>query len=334
MPTHHPLNPFVLPGMRHAHQALEPKQGRPIETDYVQVDHSLEAFAKFVEEAESADALVRGGRLVVVTGNGRTGKTSVLKRCEHWVEHELKNPAVAAEKPLRPRFVDLSRGPGQVLDADELVEWAATRVIQVLENEGSITPQVRDRWMAWDGPDRLEVASRWLGSNAQGEARSDFGALLIELPPQDSAVALGRFARMAQPFVVLFCEYAPTVSDGRQWREEGWTSQAGPIEVRVGPLRPDDCERFINHRLQLVYDRMQKEGLQGTVPSMAPDVWPQFEGYRTRLKDSLSIGMLQRWMFWSYERALTETPLRTELSWVYLVEQFGELLVKGGSRDD
>jgi hypothetical protein len=321
MPMFHEQNPFVLPGMSQVHQALDPNDQHRVEEDYVQVDHSLEAFASFQKEAVSAEALARGGRLVVVTGNDRTGKTSVLKRCEHWVRTGLTDSSLAAEKRLEPAFIDLSLGkPGDLVVADSLVGWVTKRVIQILENKRIITQEQSERWLGWDAPDRLEAVGDWLTMNNQNQShRASVGALLIELPPQTTSALLSRFAQLSHPYVILFAEYAPTERSTGSWWEEGEMARPGPIEVKVGELQPQDCGRFVNQRLQ-------RHDIVGQVPTLAADVEVELEQFRNRL----SIGMLQKWMFFTYEAALAEQPRPAELSWVYLMERFIDLSLRGG----
>lgn len=316
MPPPHQHNPFVLPGMVNPHQALEPHPDRPVEDDYVGVDRTDEAYEDFVSEAVEASLFAARGGFVVVTGDTQTGKTSVLNRCVHWVESGLReapeNPGGVKVSPFR---VDLRSGPGKRLDVEDLAKWVTQRLLERLEGADLIDGAGMDRLSRRDAMGRLDGVSQWQGMRVDNRS-DDAIALLVELPPQDLARALTTFARMTVPYIVLFAEYAPTEPNPPDWRAALSTDVAAPIDVHVGQLKSDDVALFAEKRTN-------RDDVRNHIPPLAAEVTVKLEQFLKEMSSEgkgMSIGELQRWLYYSYERALGAHPDISEISWAYLTE--------------
>lgn len=229
------MNPFLIPGEANPVAPLRPWRHPEHNTYYVPIDNTHHAFGRFQEEIDF-DSVPAHGRFVVVTGQEGCGKTALVNRCTNWLKNSL------ADTGLDMLICDFTLDCRLEHAVDERMSLICRRLMDELKVRRVLTePQFKDLNEHRDKPnDVYPYLSAVLEPNL---------VVVILLPSAELVSELVRYASLVRPKIVFFAE-SPSV-DGLEARRAEITRllRVPPIELNVGPLRPDDGWLFASDRL-------------------------------------------------------------------------------------
>ncbi|MEO3812563.1 ATP-binding protein [Sphaerisporangium sp. B11E5] len=277
------VNPFALRGRDHPAGHLSPFPGKGSEESglYVDVGGASARFARFTEEFTPPDAAAGRGRLVVVTGDSGSGKTSLVDRCVDWLGR------AAAERGWQAPAVDLREAEAVALGTADRVRLVFRRLVASLAEEGAVPRRwVEELRVHEDDP---PSGYRALGRVVLEQRR--FAVVL--LPSCELPMELREYARLATPGVVLFLESSyPEV----EREAESPPSEGRVLHLRMGRLGADDVRRFVEQRL--------RGRPPGTVPEISDEAMEAVVRTAPHLATVRQVQMLLHEMF---DRAIAES---------------------------
>ncbi len=265
------MNPFLVPGP-------ENDPGRPLcpwEPDltchadyYVDVDDTSASYRTFQREMADGASLAPKGRLVVVMGQEGCGKTSMINRCAHWLQDELRPRGVEA------RIIDLTALPLENQPVPERMARVSERFVDQLVLADVFAADrppldIRERRSEWQNV--YYVASQLLDSKF---------ALLVLLPPIVLLPAtpglvseISTYAGLAHKRIVFFAEVTLPSDDVDIVPAIQHTPP--PIRLKVTTLTGDDSvlfgsDRLARHQDVGNYPKMDNDTLRLAVPRPLP----------------------------------------------------------------
>ncbi|WDZ83387.1 hypothetical protein [Micromonospora cathayae] len=285
-PTMSGTNPFATPMTLRPLAPLDPLRYPYHLSCYVPVGDTEVAFDQFRTTIGAPEDLRLDGRMVVVSGPGGCGKTSLINRCAQWLTEG------SGTGDLHPVVLDLRRvGQPRQPTAERMAEvW--DYALYSLESQRLLVGEpdaLRGRTAAYSllrsilVPDVLVVAL---------------------LPPMELPAEMVRYARQPTPQVVFFMENS---SDQRHTL--GRDAATPPIDLAVRGVTEREAERFVHERLGQTAEPL---------PRIAPGVIAQY----VSLRKHVSVGELQRLLFGVYQEALEAAVPPDEITFDHLARYF------------
>jgi hypothetical protein len=294
-------NPFSLPGRPDPGEALDPLSGDPAEVlkQYVDVDHTEEAFRQFSGIFPTPAELMKRGQLVVAMGMDGGGKSSLINRCAWAVKEKLDAAG------LQPLLID-TRGQAAVTDEIEVrINQVADYVLLALRSEGMLTLEGSDLGRIESAPAALY--SR-LGLLLKGNV-----VVLVRLPRAELIDEIVQYAQLSHPRLVFFAELRGKFGlDALRSGMEG-SYHRRPIALEVGPLGAGHGEAFVNSR----FEQSEHPNLD---PKLEPAVVEQMISSRQP-----SIREFQKFLYLMYERLRASSNSPTNITWEYVLESYYQL---------
>lgn len=278
------MNPYLVPGLARPDGPLCPFQVPDHEKYYVSVDNTEDAYRKFQQEIGDPHLLSTEGRLVVVSGPQRCGKSSLINRCAAWLLCELEK-------------VDLAGAIFSLTDVVPTNRSVDDRILQVFD---SMIDDLRRRKLMED-PDlnvlttrrnNLDLAFRYLSTNLDKDQ-----VLIILLPSADLVKEAVKYAELSRGKIVFFSETAYGDSVRIHWPNIHKASRMPPILLEVGPLEENDGWVFAKARQEVHANPNLRP-----FPKMTRNTMAQITGGL-----EISIGQLQT-MLYDYYHHRTQLP--------------------------
>jgi len=268
-------NPFIIdPTSGH----LRPLQPWRVDRDqlfYVPVDHTEEQFTLFKRSLAQPHSLVDQGRLVLVTGNGGCGKTSLVNRCAKWVRDQLVTAGVNGA------IIDLTQETKLTEPADTRMRKVFFRLVDELGQAMLIGASARDTMLAVEVDRGYPILSRSLAATST--------VAIVLLPPSgELADEVEMYAGLARQRILFFAEssYAQKMT----WLRESSGRTASAIHLKVGPIGRSDCWDFVSNRLQLCDAGNAPKITRATVRRMANNL----KGMNIRSVEKILHGVFER----------------------------------------
>jgi len=290
------VNPFAVPGLgARSARPLCPWQNAEHAHYYVGVDHTQEAFDRFVTEIGEPKELLNYGRIVVTSGPKGCGKSSVINRCASWLQEELKSARIGTH------IVDLGGECSVAVNVGRRIGLVHEALVRELVNLKALAPSER------------------LPSDAEGvyaqisDALDPRVVVAVILPPIDVMKELVSYSGLIRRKLVFFAESNSSEAVASHRAQLRQTRQDEPIELSVGPLRAADFWTFVQARLAPRADREPPPyavtaATMGQLSRNAGNLW--------------SVRRLHAMLVGAYEAKLGEPQSDSELS-AQEIEHFG-----------
>jgi hypothetical protein len=276
------INPFEVPNWA-GRRPLCPWQDPGHLDYYVDVDNTRQVRDKFTGVMRDLTALTRDGLLVLVTGDARCGKSSIVNWCAHHALERMK-----AEN-LRPQLIDLRRTFDGETDELELTvrrQRVSDRLVSELLNKALVlSDQRQDLAADRDHADRvfLTLPGRLNTENAD--------SLVILLPDTEIPSEVIKYSSLARERMLIIVESRWYLDD--QVRKVVDGASIPPVVLEVGALKEGDAQRFVNARFK-------KSSVQGTYPALEADT------VKKAAKWWNTIGYLNATLYGTYDWKLRE----------------------------
>ncbi|MBP2326283.1 hypothetical protein JOF56_006668 [Kibdelosporangium banguiense] len=265
----HAINPFLLPpcgGVRS--KPLCPWRDPEHESYYVAIADSQDAFEKFKARMTDVVSLQQRGHFVLVVGEQRCGKTSLINRCVHWLDGALPKTGV------RPVRVDLTGGApiGKPQSAANRMKFVCERIRDELEvGDQLLTDNDLEKLAAMtDQPERFFPRL--------GRVLADSVVLVVLVPRIHELMdEVLDYASMVGQRMILLSE--SSLLSGKDVLAAA-DPETQPLVLDVGELKTDDAIAFVRARL----------ARPGIYPMVADEV---FEWLRNEQLKFYTIGSLQ-----------------------------------------
>lgn len=262
------MNPYLVPGLARPDDPLCPFTKPDHETYYLPVDNTEQAFKDFHREIGDLSNLRTEGRLVVVSGEPRCGKTALINRCAAWLQRELIKVGLHGEIfPLAHEGA-----PNQSVD---------DRVLHVFS---CITDDLQQRKLLHDDHFKelrarmrnVDLAFRYL-SGILDEKR----VLIILLPPSaDLIKETVQYAKFGRKKIIFFAESDYVDIVRRDWPSIQSAGPVPPIILEVGILDDNDGWLFADNRQELharqphaiPFRKVTKEAMGQFTSSLQPSI--------------------------------------------------------------
>jgi hypothetical protein len=300
-------NPFTVPEMNGPDDPLNPVRAEKHTLYYVSVDNTESAFQQFTEQLSDPTSLVTDGRLVVVTGQERCGKSALINRCAHWVRSRLVEARHGAE------VIDLTRRAQLTDSQPDRRRFVCRALIDRLWQCGAVTDE-RLLDFRRDPDDAY--------SFLPGAVQEKFVAIVLLPPSGELASELVRYAGDAQSNLLFFGEsaYESTVERARPALAQAASSS--PIYLNVGSLIREDAGRFAT-------DRLGRSQSGRSLPPVTADTLDLVTEKRP-----MSIGELQTLLYGLYEELRHRPDLTNEVTYQYITDYYFRKARLLGNRDD
>ncbi len=202
---------------------------------YAAVDHAQHAFEEFQQEFPDCGPLLGKGRMVLVSGGSKCGKTSLIHRCAHWLDsHPPANHQI--------QIINLTRDNAKAGSIDDRMRDVWKRLLRELKFSSGIFDQHELTLLAEETDEppvqAYETLSRLLRLKS-----SIFVLLLPQSTVSEELVRYGHLA--AEPNLLFFTEtsYKGVAEDGvRQL-----SSTVPPLWLSVGTLSVEDGWTYLSH---------------------------------------------------------------------------------------
>jgi hypothetical protein len=232
-------NKFVVPGCEdNPEQALCPwgENQEHHEEHYRDVGGMKLAYRQFVERVKEPRSINRNGRVVVVTGPERCGKTSLINRCAHWVKTSQESQGITG-------FVlDLTGtcSPGMTVEQrTRLVCKGLAHKLRKLKLPEQIDNEVRPRL---DDPDMLDTVFYALEDVHHHRNHEILIVLLPSLEADTEEVEISHYSRVVKPGTIIMVEYATVQAIPQQ------TRASSPIRLGLDYLGRGEAHRLVRRR--------------------------------------------------------------------------------------
>jgi len=252
------------------------------ETVFLEMDSTRSAFREFQALFANRQDFDSRGWLVVVQGDKRTGKTTVINQCAHWAVRQW----TAAK--LHPRVINLRAETTEAQNETERLAAPSSALIRALQGEA-----LTKRGAIFENPNDVYA-------NAKTHLQ-DSAIPIVLLPTMQTAAELTRYATRARARLLLFTEITDLDKSSVDTMAK-IAQDAGlrkPSVLRLGALEEVHVRKFLDARIDLA-------GLQDRI-SLPPD--DLIHDLATALP--ITIGGLQALLYNLYEDYLqTGEPLR------------------------
>jgi hypothetical protein len=228
------VNPFAVPGlgMRSARPLCPWLDGKHADY-YVPVDHTQEAFDKFVADVGQSGDLLNYGRLVVTSGPKGCGKSSVINRCASWLQSELKRASIGLH------IVDLAGECALAENIDRRMRLVHKALVRELVTHKALAPP--------EGPFPEDPE----GAYAQiSDALDPRVVVAVILPPIEVMEELVAYSGLIRKRLIFFAETNSSDAVAARRAQLRRAHRDDPIELSVGPLHPEDFWTFVRARLE------------------------------------------------------------------------------------
>lgn len=235
-------NPFRTPNATFGEVApLRPWDIASHDALYANVDHTGVAFETFKSSMQNTSSKSSFGGVILVEGLPGCGKTSLMHRCAHWLEQQIKTETTATN---HVSILDLTSDGLDGADKDTRITSLYRRVIDELEMNLIFSDQELADLARRDNPDQgYPFIARLLKNNAKN--------LIILLPPSELAAEITKYCALARERIVFFCETAS--NEVRSFFQNSLASALRPsIQLQVGALEVADGWEFVKSRLSLL----------------------------------------------------------------------------------
>jgi hypothetical protein len=276
------INPFEVPNWPPL-RPLCPWQDPDHLDYYVDVDKSREVRDEFTNVMRDLTTLERDGLFVLVTGDARCGKSSIVNWCTYHALERMK-----AEK-LKPQTIDLRRTFDGETDELELTvrrQRVSDRLVSELLNKALVFPDQRQDLAAdRDHADRvfLTLPGRLNPENVD--------SLVILLPDTEIPREVIKYSSLVRERVLMIVESRWYLDD--QVRKVVDGAPIPPVVLEVGALKEGDAQHFVD-------DRFSKSSGQGKYPALGADT------VKKAAKWWDTIGYLNTTLYGAYEWKLRE----------------------------
>ncbi|MGW4757281.1 ATP-binding protein [Streptomyces chartreusis] len=282
-------NPFTIPDRTGADgRPLCPWETSEHEHFYAPVDHTEQAFSDFVSHLQAQHDLANAGKVVLITGPGGSGKTSLMHRCA-W---EARRFYASLPNAQTAEIVDLTKEGHAGLDSMARARHVCSRLSDELRFrrlfDNAVVDELERR--SEDPAKFYPYFSRLL---------SDKNAVsLILLPPSEVVGEVHSYNSYAQGMIVFFCESSyGTVSE-----IDAKPAGMKPIfHVQLGALEEADGWIFVQHRLA-------RANINGAIyPAIGEAVIREFMQARIRGRGNTTVRELQMTCEHVFEVALSSS---------------------------
>lgn len=285
------MNPFSIPGEANPVAPLKPWRHPEHDDYYVPIDHTHEAFSQFQDEMGDLCSLLVHGRLVVVSGQEGCGKTALVNRCAKWLRDGLASVGVYV------LIFDLTLECRLEHAVDERMSHICRRLTDELKIRQVLTePQLKDLTGYQGKPDAVYP---YLSSVLEPSV-----SIAVLLPPTELVNELVRYASLVRPKIVFFAERSSVDGIAAHRAEITRLLSMPPVELDVGPLRPEDAWRFASDRL--ARNSLDKSRFPGLIEQ---------DMHRVTSGGTLSIRWLQRILHGVFKERLNRIAAETEPSY-------------------
>ncbi|MER7458256.1 hypothetical protein [Micromonospora sp. NPDC126480] len=288
-----PENPFALPGLMRDVDPLNPVRNEGHLSLYVPVDNTERAFEEFCRQFADPSYLRDDGRLVLTAGGRGCGKTSLINRCAHWLQQQLRAANLIGE------VIDVTK---EAQDNESMADRRAKACKALLDKlyERKVFASKLAYEHRHSPDDALSMLPTCLAPDR---------VLIVLLPPsEDLTEELVQYTADARRRMVFFAETSYDLPDEHRRRMD----RAGalpPVHLRVGRLNPTDAGIFARERLSSVPP--------GALPPVADTALDEFTSHRL-----VPIGEIQRLLYGLYEQLRVQNDRPEEVTFHHIVHHF------------
>ncbi|TMQ91029.1 hypothetical protein ETD83_32770 [Actinomadura soli] len=257
---------------------------------YAAVDHAQHAFEEFQQGFPDCGPLLGEGRMVLVSGGSKCGKTSLIHRCAHWLkDHPPTDHQV--------EIFNLTRDDARAGSIDDRMRDVWKRLLRELKFAGIFEQHELDLLgeeineppvQAYETLSRLLRLKSWI--------------FVLLLPQSSVAEELVRYGHLAaEPNLLFFTEtsFEGVADDGVRLL----SSTAPPLWLSVGTLGVEDGWTYLSH---FVAD--------GSMPAVTEETMRKVIQERNLGIQPMTVTGLQRLMrgIWQYAAEHGRTDLTFE----------------------
>ncbi|WRZ90571.1 hypothetical protein OHB54_16730 [Streptomyces sp. NBC_01007] len=232
-------NPFTIPDRSGADgRPLCPWETSEHENFYAPVDHAPEAFSNFKAHLTGHHDFRKSGKVILITGPGGSGKTSLMHRCASFAKKFL----ASLTSPQPVGIVDLTADNGSGLNVGARVRLICSRLNDELRFQRIFEDADFDELekRAEEPPKFFPYLSRLLQDTGK--------VIIILLPPSEIADEVYAYNGYAQGMIIFFCESSYAAVADIDAKPAGLK----PIlHLEVDVLDEIDGWKFVEHRLKL-----------------------------------------------------------------------------------
>lgn len=287
-----PENPFALPGEVRDNAPLNPLRHETHLGLYVPVDNTQGAFEEFCDRFADPGYLRLDGRLVVTAGGRGCGKSSLINRCAHWLQDQMRTAA-----QLTAVVVDVTRGSSI---AESMAARRARVYAALLDKLYANKTLIHD--LAYQQRHSPDEALRTLPN-----CLDEHCALIVLLPSTELVDELVQYTQDVGQRMVFFAETTAELSNDHRLRMD----QAGaipPVHLQVGRLDSADAGVFASERLHPLRD---------VLPPVAKTALEELISRRL-----VSIGEVQRLLYGVYAQLRVQNVLPKEVTYQHISDHY------------
>lgn len=202
---------------------------------YAAVDHAQHAFEEFQRHFADCAPLLSKGRMVLVSGGSKCGKTSLIHRCAHW----LQDHPPAGHRPM---IIDLTRDHAKAGSIDDRMREAWKRLLRELKfSTGIFQKEELDLLgeeideppaQAYETLSRLLRQKKWI--------------FILLLPQSTVPEELVRYGHLAAERNLLFFTET-SYEDVAETSARQLSTAAPPLRLSVGTLGAEDGWAYLSH---------------------------------------------------------------------------------------
>ncbi|GGQ45445.1 hypothetical protein BKA00_006357 [Actinomadura coerulea] len=253
---------------------------------YAAVDHAQHAFEEFQGHFADCSPLLAKGRMVLVSGGSKCGKTSLIHRCAHW----LRDHPPADHRPM---IIDLTRDHAKAGSIDDRMGEVWKRLLRELKFSGIFEKEELGLLgeetggplaLAYETLSRLLQQKKWI--------------FMLLLPQSTVPEELVRYGGLAAERNLLF--FAETSYEDVAETSARQLYAAPPLRLRVGTLGAEDGWAYLSHFVP-----------DGSGPTVSEETMRKVIQERNLGVQPMTVTELQRLMrgIWSYAAEHGRTDL-------------------------